>query len=84
METGEWETTRKPRECSVRLLLPILKPNLHDAHIEARVLRQLFPHVPRWFRARVVRQLEGLELFRRDRRTRPLVGLIAVYAAAVR
>lgn len=50
---------RKPCKCATQLFLPVLKPDLNDAHIETGVLRQLFPYVPRWFRTGVVCQLEG-------------------------
>lgn len=66
---------------AVRLFLPILKPDLNDAHIKPCILRQLFPHMPRRFRTSIVRQLESFELLSRDRRTRPFIRLITVYAA---
>jgi len=75
---------RKSLQSAIELVLPILKPDLNDAHIEAGVLRQLLSHVPRRFRTGVVRQLEGFELLRRDRRSWPLIRLITVYATTVR
>jgi hypothetical protein len=46
-------------EEEMKVLLPILKPDLDDAHIEAGVLRELFPDVPRWLRTTIVSTFES-------------------------
>lgn len=68
---------------TIQFFLPILKPDLNDAHIEACVLRQLFSHVPCWFRTGVIRQLESFELLCRDSCSRPFIRLIAVYTSSI-
>ena len=60
---------------------PVLKPDLHDAHVQAGVLAQLLSHVARRFGAVVVGGLEGLQLLGRDGGARPLVGLVALQGA---
>lgn len=73
-----------PASSTIQLFfLPILEPDLNDAHVETSVLRQLFSHVPCWLRTGVVCQLEGFELLRRDRRPRPLIRLITVYTSPI-
>lgn len=62
------------------LNLPVLEPDLDHPHVEARVLAELFPHVPGGLGAVVVGVLEGLELLGGYGGPWSLVRLVSVQA----
>lgn len=61
--------------------VPVLEPDLHYPHVQARVLRQLLTHMSGGFRTIVVGGFQCLQLLGRDRGAGSLVGLITVQGA---
>lgn len=55
--------------------------DLHDAHVQAGLRRQLLSHVARRLGRRVVGALERLQLLGRDGRARPLGGGLSLCTA---
>ena len=76
--TYKTETAPLFRVSSLIAFAPVLEPDLHDPHVEPRVLRQLLPHVPGRLGRRLVGLLEHLHLPRGDRRAGTLVAVSAI------
>ena len=63
--------------------VPVLEPDLDDAHVEAGVLAELFSYMSGRFGAVIVGQLERFQLLGSDRGPRPLVRLVSVQTSAL-
>jgi len=60
---------------------PVLEPDLHHPHIQARVLRKLLTYMAGGLGAVVVGGFQGLQLLGGDRSARSLIRLIAIQRA---